>query len=155
MMVTVNAKPMFLSPMNRNSKQTLIIAFVKAFFKAFLKTKAGSVLLSPAALLCAVLFYSPAWGMNLDLTNTITVVTYHNIVADPGDDSYALSRSMFVAQMDYLQTHGYQPISLAQLDEYRKHPERLPAKPIMLTFYRAGAQNLPVPLSGQHCHRLD
>lgn len=64
----------------------------------------------------------------------LTVLTYHDIVADPGDDIYAVSRSMFVAHMDYLQTHGYQPISLAQLDEYRKHPQRLPEKAIILTF---------------------
>jgi len=87
-----------------------------------------------AVWLCAVAFYSPARGANVDITQSLTVVTYHNITSDPGDDSFAQSRSMFVAQMDYLQTHGYQPISLAQLDEFRKHPERMPAKPIILTF---------------------
>ena len=86
------------------------------------------------AMLCAMVFCSSAWGANLDLSNTLTVLTYHNIAADPGSDSFAQSRSMFVAQMDYLQTHGYQPISLAQLEEFRQHPERMPAKPVMLTF---------------------
>jgi peptidoglycan/xylan/chitin deacetylase (PgdA/CDA1 family) len=78
---------------------------------------------------CICLLYFPAaWSAEL------SVLTYHDIAADPGDDAYALSRSMFVAHMDYLQLNGYQPISLAQLDNYRKHPELMPAKPVMLTF---------------------
>ncbi len=76
----------------------------------------------------ALLFPTASWS------SEITVLTYHDIAADPGNDVYALSRSMFVAHMDYLQTNGYQPISLSQLDEYRKHPERMPAKAVMLTF---------------------
>ena len=93
-----------------------------------------SALTLHTALLAAVLLYAPAQAASVDLDGTLTVLTYHNIASDPGDDSFAQSRSMFVAQMDYLQTHGYQPISLTQLEEYRKFPERMPAKPIMLTF---------------------
>ena len=82
-----------------------------------------------AAVWCAALLYTSAsWSIGL------TVLTYHDIAADPGGDAYALSRSMFVAQMDYLQSRGYQAISLAQLDQYRQHPERMPAKAVMLTF---------------------
>jgi peptidoglycan/xylan/chitin deacetylase (PgdA/CDA1 family) len=78
---------------------------------------------------CACLLCLPAaWSAEL------SVLTYHDIAADPGDDSYALSRSRFVAHMDFLQSNGYQPISLAQLEEYRQHPERMPAKAVMLTF---------------------
>ncbi|MGD8591224.1 MAG: poly-beta-1,6-N-acetyl-D-glucosamine N-deacetylase PgaB [Gammaproteobacteria bacterium] len=76
----------------------------------------------------ALLFPALVWSDDL------TVLTYHDITADPGNDVYAVSRSMFVAHMDYLQTHGYQPISLSQLEEYREHPERMPAKAVMLTF---------------------
>lgn len=83
-----------------------------------------ATVLGAAALLCS----TTSWS------SEITVLTYHDISADPGDDIYALSRSMFVAHMDYLQSNGYQPISLSQLDEYRKHPERMPAKAVMLTF---------------------
>ncbi|KPJ93386.1 MAG: hypothetical protein AMJ53_07315, partial [Gammaproteobacteria bacterium SG8_11] len=78
---------------------------------------------------CAAFLQIPAgWSSGL------TVLTYHDITTNPGDDIYALSRSMFVAHMDYLQTHGYQPISLSQLEQYRKHPERMPSKAVMLTF---------------------
>ena len=82
-----------------------------------------------AGFFCAALL-SPiaAWS------GEITVLTYHDIASDPSNDIYALSRSMFVAHMDYLQINGYQPISLSQLEEFRKHPERMPAKPVMLTF---------------------
>jgi len=68
------------------------------------------------------------------MAQSITVLTYHDISADPGADPYTLSRSRFVSHMDYLQQNGYQPISLAQLEEYRKHPQRMPAKPVLLTF---------------------
>ncbi|WP_455210622.1 polysaccharide deacetylase family protein [Kaarinaea lacus] len=80
-------------------------------------------------LLCAALPFTPASG-----SNELTVLTYHDVAADPGNDIYGLSRSMFVAHMDYLQTHGYQPISLSQLEEYQKHPDRMPEKPVILTF---------------------
>jgi peptidoglycan/xylan/chitin deacetylase (PgdA/CDA1 family) len=64
----------------------------------------------------------------------LTVLTYHDVVADPGSDAYAISRSAFVEQMDYLQTHGYQPISLALLDKAMKKEATLPEKAILLTF---------------------
>lgn len=64
----------------------------------------------------------------------LTVLTYHDIVAEPDDDAYAVSRSTFVAQMDYLETHGYQPISLARLEKIVKKQASLPNKAILLTF---------------------
>jgi biofilm PGA synthesis lipoprotein PgaB len=66
--------------------------------------------------------------------NELTVLTYHDVVAETGDDAYAISRSAFVAQMDYLQTNGYQPISLAFLDKVIKKETSLPEKAILLTF---------------------
>ena len=68
------------------------------------------------------------------IANDLTVLTYHDVAAEPGDDAYAISRSAFVAQMDYLQTHGYQPISLALLDKAIKKEATLPEKAILLTF---------------------
>jgi poly-beta-1,6-N-acetyl-D-glucosamine N-deacetylase PgaB len=66
--------------------------------------------------------------------NVLTVLTYHNVVANPGGDVYAISRSAFVAQMDYLQTQGYQPISLAFLEKVMNKEATLPVKAILLTF---------------------
>ncbi|WP_455202715.1 polysaccharide deacetylase family protein [Kaarinaea lacus] len=68
------------------------------------------------------------------IANQLTVLTYHDIVAEPGEDIYAVSRSAFVAQMDYLETHGYQPISLGTLERIIKKQESLPNKAVLLTF---------------------
>lgn len=66
--------------------------------------------------------------------NALTVLTYHDIVADPGGDVYATNRSEFVAQMDYLQTHDYHPISLAELDQIINKKSQMPENAILLTF---------------------
>jgi len=66
--------------------------------------------------------------------NALTVLTYHDVVADPGTDVYAISRSEFVAQMDYLQTNGYQPISLAGLEQIINKKTPIPENAILLTF---------------------
>lgn len=64
----------------------------------------------------------------------LTVLTYHDIEANPGDDAYIVSRSDFVAQMDYLQTHDYKPVSLAFLERVAKKQAQLPNKAVLLTF---------------------
>jgi len=64
----------------------------------------------------------------------LTVLTYHDIVAEPGDDMYAVSRSAFVAQMDKLESQGYQPISLNTLERVIKKQISLPNKAVLLTF---------------------
>lgn len=66
--------------------------------------------------------------------NSLTVLTYHDVVADPGDDRYAVSRSEFVAQMDYLKDNAYKPLSLAFLNKVRKGSATLPQKAILLSF---------------------
>lgn len=67
------------------------------------------------------------------LAEHLRVLTYHDISAVENDD-YAVSRSNFVAHMDYLLKHGYQPVSLAFLDAVKAGRETLPAKPVLLTF---------------------
>jgi peptidoglycan/xylan/chitin deacetylase (PgdA/CDA1 family) len=64
----------------------------------------------------------------------LTVLTYHDVVADPGKDFYAVSRSMFVAHMDYLQTNGYRVISLADIERYKNRPGGFPDKSVLITF---------------------
>jgi len=71
---------------------------------------------------------------NVLIASELTVLTYHDIVAEPGDDMYAVSRSAFVAQMDYLESQGYQPISLATLNRVIKKQTPLPSNAILLTF---------------------
>ncbi len=75
-----------------------------------------------------------ALASSTSIASQLTVLTYHDIVADPDDDAYAISRSEFVAQMDYLQSHGYQPISLSTLNKIIKKQMDLPEKSVLLTF---------------------
>lgn len=65
---------------------------------------------------------------------SLTVLTYHDIIPDTENDAYAVSRSEFVAQMDYLVKHGYEPVSLAYLDKVKSGEASLPVRPVLLTF---------------------
>lgn len=65
---------------------------------------------------------------------SLVVLNYHNVVADTAGDRYAVSRSQFVAQMDYLQQNGYQPISLSYVEQVISNEAPLPDKAILLTF---------------------
>ena len=64
----------------------------------------------------------------------LTVLTYHDLAADPGNDEFIVSRSDFVAQMDYLQTHDYQPVSLKLLEDVKQQKASLPDNAVLLTF---------------------
>jgi len=70
----------------------------------------------------------------LALGGELTVLTYHDLAPDPGDDDFIVSRSNFVAQMDYLQTHDYQPVSLKLLEKVKQKKATLPEKAVLLTF---------------------
>jgi len=65
---------------------------------------------------------------------TINVLTYHDIVPDAKDSTYSVSRSNLVAQLDYLESTGYVPISLSLLDNVVNGRAKLPKKAILLTF---------------------
>lgn len=62
------------------------------------------------------------------------VLAYHDVVQDPGENFYAVSRANFVAQMDYLDNNGYQVISLKTLDKIRRGDIPLAKKTVILTF---------------------
>ncbi|MFV2057221.1 MAG: polysaccharide deacetylase family protein [Thiohalomonadales bacterium] len=64
----------------------------------------------------------------------LTVLTYHDIAANPGSNQFAVSRSMFVAHMDYLQEHGYRVLSLKELENIYHQKKAIPNKSVMLTF---------------------
>lgn len=64
----------------------------------------------------------------------LMVLNYHDVVADPGSDRFAVSRATFVAHMDFLQQNGYHPVSLTDLEHSIKTQERLPDKAVLLTF---------------------
>jgi len=64
----------------------------------------------------------------------LIVLNYHDVVADPGNDRFAVSRATFVAHMDYLKKNGYQPLSLASLEQFIDKHTTLPEKAVVLTF---------------------
>lgn len=64
----------------------------------------------------------------------LIVLNYHDVVADPGDDRFAVSRATFVAHMDYLQQNGYQPMALETLEQAIQKHTALPEKAVLLTF---------------------
>lgn len=64
----------------------------------------------------------------------IPAVAYHDIVSVRSTDPYAITVVEFEQQLAYLKRKGYQPISLKTLDAARRGPQRLPPKPILLTF---------------------
>ncbi|UCD36491.1 MAG: poly-beta-1,6-N-acetyl-D-glucosamine N-deacetylase PgaB [Nitrospiraceae bacterium] len=63
------------------------------------------------------------------------VLCYHAIPlkAAPGDN-YSISRQRFVEHMEYLRTHGYNPVSFRDILEAREGGRALPEKPVLLTF---------------------
>ena len=67
-------------------------------------------------------------------TAALSVLTYHDILADPSEDSYAMSRSAFVAHMDYLESNGYRVLSLKEVETYYLQKREFPNKSILLTF---------------------
>ncbi len=64
----------------------------------------------------------------------VVVLNYHDVVAEPGNDRFAVSRSLFVAHMDYLQQNGYRPIALTALELALATQASLPEKTVLLTF---------------------
>jgi len=64
----------------------------------------------------------------------LTALAYHDVVPDPGRDPYSISRSQFVAQLDYLKLNGYRPVSLDLLEKVKAGKARLPDKAVLLTF---------------------
>ena len=78
------------------------------------------------------LLFVVAFGSQ-SLASELTVLIYHDVVSDPGDDAYAVSRSAFVAHMDYLESNGYRPVTLGFLDKVSQGKAVLPNKAILLT----------------------
>lgn len=60
---------------------------------------------------------------------------YHAVLVQPEPgDGYSISRKMFVEQMEYLRTHGYNPVSFKEILDARDGRKDLPDKPVLLTF---------------------
>lgn len=66
--------------------------------------------------------------------SNVMVLAYHDVVANPGDNIYSVSRANFIAQMDFLEQNAYQAVSLDLLDKVRLGKAKLPNKAVLLTF---------------------
>ena len=68
----------------------------------------------------------------------LLVLSYHDIRDDlrgKGDtDGYAIGIQNFIAHMDWLQGHGYHPVSLTQVRAAAAGGAALPERPVLLTF---------------------
>ncbi len=63
------------------------------------------------------------------------VLCYHAVLAKaPPNDSHAVSQNLFVEQMEYLYTHGYNAISLDDIIKASQGKQDLPHNPVLLTF---------------------
>jgi biofilm PGA synthesis lipoprotein PgaB len=63
------------------------------------------------------------------------VLCYHAVPVQPApDDDYSISQKRFVEQMEYLRTHGYNPVSFKDIIGAREGRKPLPEKPVLLTF---------------------
>ncbi|MCM0758014.1 polysaccharide deacetylase family protein [Sporomusa sphaeroides DSM 2875] len=63
----------------------------------------------------------------------IPILMYHRIATVPGERN-SLPPEKFKEQLDYLQQHGYNPITLIDLYKHYSHQVPLPPKPVILTF---------------------
>lgn len=65
----------------------------------------------------------------------LIVLCYHAVLPAPDpNDPYTISRYVFVKQMEYLKTHGYNPVSLDDLLKAKNGEKPLPQKPVLIMF---------------------
>jgi peptidoglycan/xylan/chitin deacetylase (PgdA/CDA1 family) len=70
-------------------------------------------------------------------TEPVPILEYHVLGAAPSDAPYPdlyVSRPVFHRQMDWLDEHGYQAVTLEQVEEAWYHGGALPPKPVVLSF---------------------
>ncbi|MDX5151834.1 MAG: polysaccharide deacetylase family protein [Acidiferrobacterales bacterium] len=64
----------------------------------------------------------------------VTVLTYHDIVTDPGKDKYGVGVKNFESQLQYLQKNHYHPISLKLFIQASQGKAILPSRAVILSF---------------------
>ena len=76
----------------------------------------------------------PGWK---PYTGPVPILEYHVLGAAPAGAAYPelyVSRSDFSRQMDWLDSHGYEAVTLDQVEEAWYHGGTLPPKPVVLSF---------------------
>jgi peptidoglycan/xylan/chitin deacetylase (PgdA/CDA1 family) len=70
-------------------------------------------------------------------TGPVPILEYHVLGAPPSEASYPelyVTRSDFHRQMDWLDRHGYEAVTLEQVERAWYHGATLPQKPVVLSF---------------------
>ena len=63
------------------------------------------------------------------------VLCYHNIPSQAHpNDAYGISQNTFVEQLEYLRTHGYNPVAIKDILAAKEGNKALPPKPVLLFF---------------------
>ena len=75
-----------------------------------------------------------AAGCGRGMPETVPVLMYHQLAADPGADVWTVSTAEFRRQVADLKAHGYQTILPEDLARYRPWTFWLPRKPVVITF---------------------
>jgi peptidoglycan/xylan/chitin deacetylase (PgdA/CDA1 family) len=76
----------------------------------------------------------PDWGPH---TGSVPILEYHVLGEAPADAPYPelyVARPDFRHQLEWLDRHGYQAVTLEQVEEAWYRDGRLPAKPVVLSF---------------------
>ncbi|MEI6438460.1 MAG: poly-beta-1,6-N-acetyl-D-glucosamine N-deacetylase PgaB [Candidatus Omnitrophota bacterium] len=77
---------------------------------------------------------APAMAASTEAGPRLLILCYHDIPKEVKRDKYGVDRESFVGQIEYLRTHGYHFVGLADVVAARDGVKPLPAKPVMLTF---------------------
>lgn len=85
--------------------------------------------------LFSLLILHPAAGEEMKDSGFL-VLCYHAVTAKaaPYDRYGSIPQKLFVEQMEYLRTHGYNPVSLDDILKAAEGKKPLPPKPVLLTF---------------------
>lgn len=70
-------------------------------------------------------------------TGPVPILEYHVLGPAPADEPYPdlyVTRPVFHRQMDWLDRHGYQAVTLEQVEDAWYHGGTLPAKPVVISF---------------------
>ena len=98
------------------------------------RTRRGAVTL---AALLAVFLLRPAPTTPVEGTPAVRlpILMYHHLLKDASrHNPYTIAPADFAADLDWLLSEGYQPITMAELLRWSRGEGSLPLKPVMITF---------------------
>lgn len=93
------------------------------------------------AFLCVLCFVLDRYTLHLAAQTMaeegvrLPVIMYHSLLKDPSQaGAYVLSPEVLARDLDWLQAHGYETVTVGALIAYAEGTGELPEKPVMLTF---------------------